>query len=49
MKLAGIRATAAQQALDEQISRMVRTMHRQRIAIMLTTPTGAAIEITALY
>jgi hypothetical protein len=49
MKLAGIRATAAQQALDEQIARMVRTMHRQRIAIILIALIGAAIEIRALY
>lgn len=39
----------AQQALDEQIARMIRTLRRQRIAIILIGLAGAAIKLTTLY
>jgi len=45
----GKRPTIAQQALDEQIARMIRTLRRQRIAIILIGLAGAAIELTTLY
>ena len=43
------RPTIAQQALDEQIARMIRTLRRQRIAIALIGLAGVVIELTTLY
>jgi hypothetical protein len=47
--MAGKRATAAQEELDAQIARMLRTVRRQRIALLLIALMWAGLEITTLY
>lgn len=47
--MAGKRATAAHQELDAQIARMIRTIRRQRIALLVIALIWAGLEVTTLY